>query len=499
MVPAGSDKLWLAIQLPQFPLEIATRGTAERKACVLVEGQGTRQRVLLANPQAARLGIRPGMSMAAAHALGEIATLPRDACAEQRALDQLCAWAYQFTPLLSPVAPDGLVLEVRGSLELFGGTAGLLREIRRGLRELGFRGYFAAAPTPLAATLLARGQRQRVVDACAELPGAVSELPIDVLRLPARQLQDFYCIGVRTLGDCLRLPRESLGRRFQPALLEDLDRMLGQRPDPRPYFAPSKVFASRLDLLWEIHTVQALGAAMGRLLHELAGCLRAHVAVARQLRWVLHHADATCTHHSIALAAPSREQAHLALLTRERCNRLQLHSPVRGIELQVEDILQDTAPVAGDLFREKLQPRLESWPQFVDRLRARLGEHALKRIMPVADHRPERACRWADPWAPPGAAERSLQRAQGTAVRRPATRPLWLTREPLPLRERNGQPDLGGALRLSAERERIESGWWDGEDVARDYFVATDPRGARLWVFKELTGEQRWYLHGIFE
>jgi protein ImuB len=46
--------------------------------------------------------------------------------------------------------------------------------------------------------------------------------------------------------------------------------------------------------------------------------------------------------------------------------------------------------------------------------------------------------------------------------------------------------------------ERIESGWWDGDDARRDYFVAEDPRGCRLWVFRERDGRRRWYLHGIF-
>ena len=59
--------------------------------------------------------------------------------------------------------------------------------------------------------------------------------------------------------------------------------------------------------------------------------------------------------------------------------------------------------------------------------------------------------------------------------------------------------DLGAPLQDSLDvRERIESGWWDGNDVARDYFVARNARGLRLWIYRELRGEQRWFLHGIF-
>ena len=54
------------------------------------------------------------------------------------------------------------------------------------------------------------------------------------------------------------------------------------------------------------------------------------------------------------------------------------------------------------------------------------------------------------------------------------------------------------AVTLLAGPERIESGWWDGNDVRRDYFVAEDRQGARLWVFRERGGNGKWYLHGIF-
>jgi protein ImuB len=53
-------------------------------------------------------------------------------------------------------------------------------------------------------------------------------------------------------------------------------------------------------------------------------------------------------------------------------------------------------------------------------------------------------------------------------------------------------------LRLLGEAERIETGWWDGGDVARDYFTAVDLHGVRLWVFRERGAPHRWFLHGMF-
>jgi len=77
-------------------------------------------------------------------------------------------------------------------------------------------------------------------------------------------------------------------------------------------------------------------------------------------------------------------------------------------------------------------------------------------------------------------------------------RPLWLLSVPRPLSERDGLPRRRGPLRLLGEAERIETGWWDGGEVARDYYTAVDVRGARLWVFREREPPHRWFLHGVF-
>ena len=53
-------------------------------------------------------------------------------------------------------------------------------------------------------------------------------------------------------------------------------------------------------------------------------------------------------------------------------------------------------------------------------------------------------------------------------------RPLWLLAEPQPLDGRE-HPRYEGRLEFEEGPERIESGWWDGRDVRRDYYVARTP------------------------
>jgi len=46
--------------------------------------------------------------------------------------------------------------------------------------------------------------------------------------------------------------------------------------------------------------------------------------------------------------------------------------------------------------------------------------------------------------------------------------------------------------------ERIETGWWRGRPIARDYYRVETTTGQRFWLFRSLD-DGRWFLHGNFE
>jgi protein ImuB len=136
-------------------------------------------------------------------------------------------------------------------------------------------------------------------------------------------------------------------------------------------------------------------------------------------------------------------------------------------------------------------------PQLVERLRARLGEEAVYGLCSIAEHRPEAA--WQRVHALP--LDCTL-RARAPLARRDIPeqdmpRPVWLLDAPVILEAPQVQPLRQSDLVLEQGPERIESGWWDGNDVARDYYIARQAGGARLWVFQERRS-QCWYLHGVF-
>jgi protein ImuB len=76
-------------------------------------------------------------------------------------------------------------------------------------------------------------------------------------------------------------------------------------------------------------------------------------------------------------------------------------------------------------------------------------------------------------------------------------RPVWMLDKPLRLMMRDQRPIYRSPLKMLTRTERIEAGWWDGNLVERDYYVAADDRGHMFWVYRErLNGE--WYLQGLF-
>ena len=472
--------LWLGIHFHLLPLEVYSRSLDRGQAFAVCE----HQRVLAANTAAREQGVESGLKLNAAQALSPNLLLrDRAPGQEDSMLRRLAAWALQFTSLVSLRPPNGLLLEIGASLRLLGGLDTLTRSVETGIKALGHQARLGIAPTPGAAWLLARAGITNPVLELRHLPDRLAVLPVDLLDLTDKQKTALNGLGVRTLGECLQLPRKGLARRLGRDLPENLDRALGRDNDPRTPFLPPPRFRSGLELPAEAHDTDALLFAAHRLFLELAGLLRGLDGGIQRLRLALRHPRHPTTQVELGLLAPSRDADHLMRLLRERLERVELPEPVRHIELRAGRI-ERFSPAPADLLDESLQHLEEHWDLLVERIVARLGEDAVTGLGCVPEHRPERA------WA-------LVKPGSGTAQAGNINRPLWLLPTPLELRQKHSQPVWRGPLVLHQGPERIETGWWDGNDVCRDYYVAQNPGGERLWIFQERR-RRLWYLHGLF-
>ena len=426
---------------------------------------------------------------------------------ERQELVSLACRVRKITPLVRLEPPRALVLEVGGSLKLWGG----LNSIRKALgRELGRRrltAHLCAAPTALAALWLARDGREDVLSA-KQLPGCMGALPLHVTGWPQTTRRRLKKMGIRTVGDCLRLPRDGLVRRTGQRCLDDLDRSLGRQQDLRAAFCPDRRFSSVVEFQEEVAEPQVIAEAGEKLILRLAEALHRHQAQIASCRYGFHHLHRPATVVGINQVVPTHESRKIADLFLSRLETLSLPAPVTALSLRTGKI----APMVG--LNSTLFPAYpDIAPQtalgeLIARLRARFSAEDIHGLELVEDHRPEAA--WSkvkDLLAGSVAAGRAPDTRGGLpARRRPAARqatasecpqrPLWLLPAPVSVATADGGRKH---LRLESGPERIEAGWWEGLDTSRDYYVARGSRGKRLWVFRDrCSGRGGWYLHGVF-
>jgi protein ImuB len=466
--------LWACLRFSDLPLRAVFDDGEQAQACALIDGPRQRQHIVFINAQAERNGIRLNQPLAAARAVcSNLQARVRDPKAEKRLLHSLAAWAYRFSSHVSLCEPDSLLIEVGASLHLFGGWPKLEHRLRRELARIKHAPLFAVAPTPMAAQVLATqcdgfftAHREPMLEALKCVPLVNSGLQEKIITL-------LYSVGMRTLRDVFALPRPELARRIGPAALAQLDRMRGIHQEALPLYQPPDRFEHRIELDDRVEAWPPLLFPLRRLCGELSLFLTARDGGVQRCELVLDHEGHTATRVAIELLTPQREARTLYELIRSRLERVVLKHPICAIALIAKD-LPTLRPQHQDLFETKRAQALD-WPELAERLRAHLGDNAVRRLAQAADHRPERA------W-------RCDIEAKSTAELR--LRPLWLLPRILPLR--------GPAPRILAGPERIESGWWDGADARRDYYVVQTREGQRAWAFLAAGASDGWMLHGWF-
>jgi protein ImuB len=533
--------LWIGIHLPALSLEsfVATLAPALLAEEQVVDDLDEidpvgpvalidRHRIVAANAAARDCGVRPGQKRATALALAPHTCLGEaDPARDDAALMAVAHVAMGFTPAVSFAGDHVVLAEVQASLRYFGGLPRLLQRLRAELAPLGHALRLACAPTAQGAQWMAVGGddgESPLANTKADWRARVGAVPVARMAAAAPHLAALEALGLARAEHLWKQPRAGLTRRFGGELLAGIDRALGDLADPRTALQPAPTFDSRLELFMRADDSAALLTGAAVLLNRLTAWATAHRGLVAGFELRLHHESrrkmlddpaSRTTTLEIGLGEPVSDTAHLHALLRERLQRLPLAASVIELSLHC-DAITPGAPPNTELFPSAASVG-EGWHRLLERFEARLGAHNIQRLQPLADHRPELAttvCQGGDASAAPvrtHGAPLNLATPAGpaaTASSDPAhwprlKRPVWLLRQPQPLREEGGTPLLSGRpLWLVAGPERIEAGWWDGGYAARDYFIAQDNEGALLWVYRfrraPEVGEVGWYLQGRF-
>ena len=489
MTPTAVRRLWFCIWLPNLPLEACR---SSEGAFAIVEEQQGIHRIVQADALAAKAGVMAGQSVNAALALlAELQIEERSPVREQQVLELIATWLERFSSFVSIAGKDVLLLEIAGSLRLFGGLPSLRQEIAKGLGQRGFSAAMAIATTPLAATWLARSGRRVCIRAEENLGPALRRLPLSCLEWSKGQRESLQGMGIATVGDCLRLPREGFARRFGAERLLELDRALGHLPDPRDSWRAAERFCADFEMAEEQSDRELLLRICHELLLSHEQFLLSRQLGTQRLSFSFFHLRNTATELQLGSAFADRSAARWFDLLNIRFENLRLPEPVIAVRLRSGLAQAMQAETERLCFAKQKPKRRYSVAQLAERLVARIGEHAVNAMSLVAEHRPELACERRSPlqdWS-----------VSTLATKDCVERPLWMLPEPSLLSAAEGCPLYKGSrLRFLNGPERLETGWWDDSGISRDYYLATSGAGLRLWVFQSRQRTREWYLHGIF-
>ncbi len=459
----------------------------------------------------------PGLRAVEANPAGDAAWLAAAAEACRR-----------YTPALALDGADGLMLNVTGAADLFGGEESLICVIGERFEKRGFSVRLGLADTPGLAWALAHFS-QVPIAAPGEREAVLAPLPVGALGLEGEAVHVLKRLGLRTVGQLLQGPRAPLAKRLGEATLERLDQILGNRAcalqlklEIPPYLVERRLASPMVQSEEVLARIRQLAKRLGaRLEGERLG--------ARGFRVELHRVDGAVKSLEVWASLPLRAPARVAALFAERIAALN-----EGLEADYGfDLIRLEAlrPQAlTDQAMSLLPDQAEGEARFaalIDRLSARLGPGAVRRLAPAPETRlPERSSR-ALPFDPaePAAWTGEALRDEGAPLR-----PITLFDPPQPievLAEIPEEPPVRFTWRrvqhqiAAAEGpERIDPEWGRRTKArVRDYYRLEDEDGRRFWVFREgrYQGEQdqdkpprpgeperpappppRWFLHGLF-
>ncbi len=446
---------------------------------------------------------------------------PHDPQADREALADLAVWCEQFSPLVGleeSERPEGLLLDVTGLASLFGGEDLLARQIVMRLRQRGYYGHLAIAHTVGAAWGISRfGIRlaseqtrveQRVfISTSRRDEEALAALPLTALRLSPSVVEMLAELGIQCIDQLRSLPRSGLATRFGQHVVKRLDQALGDLEEVIVAHRPPALFSAGSSLEHPTAHRQTLDQIVSNLVQQVARQLAQRSEGAVRLVCSLFCDRTSPVDIRIGLFQPTSNASHLMDLVRMQMELLVVPGAVDRIHVEVTATgkLQQQQQ---RLFGNQTSGQTRKLAILVDQLSSRLGRQHVVRAELQATANPELAFRYV-PLAG-NDRTRSGRRANrpSSPVHAPDQRPLRCYIPPVPVHvvaiAPYGPPSV---LHFQNQRfavarhwgpERIETQWWRGQSVRRDYFRVETDTGMRFWIFRRLQ-DQAWFLQGEFE
>jgi protein ImuB len=498
----------LCIWFPKWPIQrLRSEQPALRRAeLVFFSGQTQRPAVTVCTDRAERLGLHAGQPLAEAKAL-----LPRafylaaDPEADRSGLCQLALDCQRFTPLVGledSLHPGSLLCDVTGCTHLWNGEEPFLVTVRKYWVGRGYHVQMALTGSVGAAWALARHKLASIIPSGDESL-ALANLSVNALRLPPETRDRLIELGLTTIGDVFRLPRETLVSRFGVSLPQRLDQALGVLPESFVCERLKEPLTAGRE--WEVPIDDRL--ALDRVCRQLLNQLLSK-AETKGMGLVEVEADIVTESGTvkieIRLVQPTRDETHLAQLAELQLERQTWSGGVVSVRWSALRLGRLEQTQSNWLSENQETNGSRAFHTLIDRLSSRLEAKSVLRVELVPDAQPEHVVRLV-PWTEGRLRPQETFRIVPELAR---GRPIRLLDRAVPIEVISINPD-GPPLRLTWKGrdcvvmrswgpERIATGWWRAQDVERDYYRVEWEDGTHMWVYRD-PRDRCWFLHGFFD
>ena len=453
--------------------------------------------------------------------------------------------------------PSSLLMDVSGLGHLFGGLESLAKQLQTFCGQLGYLTSVAIADTTGLAWGAAHfhaddsGGHRLIVRVDDE--EVMRALPVLALRLSAESTEILLKLGIETIGQLLQIERVQLRSRLGCDLLKRLDQMSGKIDEPIVACQRDAEFRAEEILDYPTCHQETIEVVVSRLVDRL--CKEMKTQQLGGLQWVVRLVEQKIgasvrrpVELRLNLFQPTAEESHVmplvamqleqALLpakitgragpsSQRRAKRRAKHYRRAAIEVQriAVEVVTCVRRVARQrhLFDETPGLNKEALAALINRLSSRLGVANVVSPTLRKGAQPEWSYR-LKPLVDPAAVKKHLQKVVAQRRQPPPSfshvlgRPLKLIQPPVPVEVTRQSATVKKeeaflqpvsisvssqvnrtvqAISQSWGPERIETGWWRGMMVRRDYWRVVTDKGQQFWVFCDLKTQQ-WFLHGEF-
>lgn len=469
--------MWLYVYAPHLYLQTHYDEAFQESPLALIHER--HHCIMDMSPLAHEHGLREGMNIPTAASLSpNCQFISYDDYAMENAKDQL---ANHGLNLASWVSLDdtldtgaGMYMEVASMKRLMGEPKAIAKTLRDRVPQCSF--IISSSPFPKAARLLAISSIERhLTDSSLKL--FLSGLQLERLNFPPKLELAFKKIGLKKLGELLKISGQDIAYRIDTDLALELSQLTGESTFlPKPYES-KPVFFRHIELPKEVEHHQQLLFPIKSLLNSFCEFMDKRGLVSQQL--VIEGIDREHRVYSLMLklARSTQSFSQWFELAKQRLEQFQPDTPILELRGNCQWFYPFTPEVKSLFKGENKESR--ALMDLINQLTSRLEQNQVSFFQLKNTHQPEVQTEYVSSHS----VTDTNQLANAIDI---SFQPLGLLPQPKPINLR--------AYELIQGPHRINSLWWHPVPIIRDYYIAHFKHSALHWIFKDQ--HKKWYLHG---